>query len=181
MDICAATSSSEKNGIKVRFTIHSKSQKDKKLAKSKKTKAFKRASSNSGSKATLIRRASDYLSSSENGSSLPGTPSSSSDKVGNEAQESSNPHTKRDNSTKRASPTDTLGWFEKELRVAWKNLFPITLANLRTGDLAFEHPAWGSTPNQWWKFLINILLITEKDAEALNKQRRPLVVPQLDE
>ena len=81
----------------------------------------------------------------------------------------------------RASRTDTLGWFEKELRAAWKNLFPITLANLRTGDLAFEHPAWGSTPNQWWKFLINILLITEKDAEALNKQRRPLVVPQLDE
>jgi len=102
MDICAATSSSEKNGIKVRSTIHSKSQKDKKLAKSKKTKAFKRASSNSGSKATLIRRASNYLFSLENGSTLPSTPSSSSDRVGNEAQESSNPHTKRENSTKQS-------------------------------------------------------------------------------
>ena len=85
MDICAAASSREKSGIDVRSTIHSKSQKDKKLAKAKKTKAFKRVSSDSGSKATPIRRASNYLSSLENGSSLLGTLSSSSDRVGNEA------------------------------------------------------------------------------------------------
>ena len=54
MDICAAASSREKSGIDVRSTIHSKSQKDKKLAKAKKTKAFKRVSSDSGSKATSI-------------------------------------------------------------------------------------------------------------------------------
>ena len=47
----------------------------------------------------------------------------------------------------RASPTDTLGSFKEELRATWKNLFPITPASLKTGDLALEHPAWGSTPN----------------------------------
>ena len=47
----------------------------------------------------------------------------------------------------RASPTDTLGWFKEELRAAWKNLFPITPTSLKTGDLALEHPTWGSTPN----------------------------------
>ena len=85
MDIYAAASSRENSGIDVRSTIHSKSQKDKKLAKAKKTKAIKRVSFDSGSKVTSIRRASDYLSSSENGSSLLGTPSSSSDRMGNEA------------------------------------------------------------------------------------------------
>ncbi|KAK9988089.1 hypothetical protein SO802_028328 [Lithocarpus litseifolius] len=81
----------------------------------------------------------------------------------------------------RASPTDTLGWFEEDLKAAWKNFFPITQASLRGGDLALEHPTWGLTPNQWWKFHSDIPLITEKNAEALNKQRRPLVVPHLDE
>ena len=41
----------------------------------------------------------------------------------------------------KASPTDTLEWFKEELRAAWKNLFPITPAILKTGDLALEHPA----------------------------------------
>ena len=39
---------------------------------------------------------------------------------------------------------------------------------------------WGTTPNPWWKFITNMPLISEKDAEELNRLRRPLVVPHLD-
>lgn len=91
----------------MRPTSYSKSQIDKKLAKAKKTKAFKRASLNSRSTTTSIRRASDYLCSSNNGSSLPSTPNYTSDKVGNEAQESSNSHTRRNNS---ANPSFSNGY-----------------------------------------------------------------------
>uniref|UniRef100_A0A7N2N4Z5 Endonuclease/exonuclease/phosphatase domain-containing protein n=1 Tax=Quercus lobata TaxID=97700 RepID=A0A7N2N4Z5_QUELO len=39
----------------------------------------------------------------------------------------------------------------------------------------------GNNTNPWWKFITNMPLISEKDAEELNRLRRPLVVPHLDE
>nr|POE98570.1 hypothetical protein CFP56_59494 [Quercus suber] len=74
-----------------------------------------------------------------------------------------------------------MGWFEEGLNKAWKHLFPITPTNVRTGNLPLDHPAWRVTPNLWWKFLTDLPLITEKEVEELNKLRRPLVIPHLDE
>ena len=81
----------------------------------------------------------------------------------------------------RACPTTPLGYFEQELEAAWKNIFPIIPSSLRTGTLALDHPAWGSTPNLWWQFLTDIPMITMEEARELNKLRRPLVTPHLDE
>ena len=52
MDVRVAASSIEKSGADVMATSYSKPPTDKKLAKAKKTKAFKRASQNTGRKAT---------------------------------------------------------------------------------------------------------------------------------
>lgn len=80
----------------------------------------------------------------------------------------------------RASPTDTMGWFEEELQIAWRHLFPITPTSLRTRNLALDHPAWGLTPNPWWRFLTDTPLLAGEEAATLNKQKRSLVVPHLD-
>lgn len=81
----------------------------------------------------------------------------------------------------RAAPTNILGWFEEDLLVAWKHIFPITPTNVLTGNLPLDHPSWGRTLNPWWKFLMDTPLISEKEAQDLNKLRRPLVMPYLDE
>ena len=81
----------------------------------------------------------------------------------------------------RAAPTDTLGWLEEELKNAWKHIFPLTPTSIKTGHLNFDHPTWGHTPNPWWKFIMDTPLLSWEEAEKLNRQRRPLVVPHFDE
>ena len=81
----------------------------------------------------------------------------------------------------RAAPTNTMGWFEEDLATAWKHIFPITLSSVITGNLPLDHQVGVRTPNPWWKFLIHTLLILEKEAQKLNRLRRPLVMPHLDE
>lgn len=81
----------------------------------------------------------------------------------------------------RPAPTETLGWFKAEMNKAWKNLFPITPLSSREGGLPMDHPVWGQTPNQWWKFLTDTPLVSWEDTERLNRQRRQLVVPHFDE
>ena len=80
----------------------------------------------------------------------------------------------------RAAPTDALGWFKEDLAAAWNHIFPITSTSVRTGNLPLDHPTWDRTPNQWWKFLTDTPLISEKEVQELNKLRRPLVVTHLD-
>ena len=79
----------------------------------------------------------------------------------------------------RATPTDTLGWFEPTLYNAWKNLFPITPMSIRTRDLPLEHPAWSQTP--WWKFITDTPLVSWEETEILSWQRRPSIAPHFDE
>ncbi|XP_023886422.1 uncharacterized protein LOC111998565 [Quercus suber] len=81
----------------------------------------------------------------------------------------------------QAAPTEALGKFEEELERAWKHMFPITQTSINTGNLPLDHPAWGTTPNPWWRFLTDAPLISEMEAQELNKLRRPLVQPYLDE
>ncbi|XP_065638284.1 uncharacterized protein LOC136071198 [Quercus suber] len=81
----------------------------------------------------------------------------------------------------QAAPTDEMGGYEEELKAAWKHLFPLTPESIRNGDLELNHPAWSSTPNPWWMFSTEMPIITKEEAEMLNEQRRPLVVPHLDE
>nr|POF08459.1 hypothetical protein CFP56_46000 [Quercus suber] len=80
----------------------------------------------------------------------------------------------------RVAPTDTMGWFKDELCATWKHIFPIMLSRNKTENLPLDHLAWGLTLDPRWKFLTDIHLITEKELEELNKQRRPLIVPHLD-
>nr|POE65571.1 hypothetical protein CFP56_57450 [Quercus suber] len=40
----------------------------------------------------------------------------------------------------RAAPTTSMGIFEEELRVTWKNLFPLNQVSGRNGNLALDHP-----------------------------------------
>ena len=41
----------------------------------------------------------------------------------------------------KAAPTDTLGWFEKDLTATWKHIFPITPTSVRTGNLSHGYAA----------------------------------------
>ncbi|KAK9987330.1 hypothetical protein SO802_032281 [Lithocarpus litseifolius] len=70
----------------------------------------------------------------------------------------------------RAAPMDTIGWVEEGLRGAWKTMFPLTQESRKMGYLDPDHPAWGITPNPWWKFLTDIPLISWEKAERLNGQ-----------
>lgn len=81
----------------------------------------------------------------------------------------------------KAASTNTPGWYKEELGKAWKNIFPITLASFRMGILPLDHPAWGLTPNPWWRFITDLPLLSWEKAKVLSKQRRPSVVPHFDE
>ena len=81
----------------------------------------------------------------------------------------------------RATPTETLGWFKEELAIAWKHIFPIIPSSVVIVNLPLDHLAWAKTPNPWWKFLTDTPLISKKEARELNKLRRPLVMPYLNE
>ena len=81
----------------------------------------------------------------------------------------------------QAAPTDTMGWCVEELIKALKQHFPIKQTSIKLGDLPVDHPAWGLTPNPWWKFLTDTPLVSWEEAEMLNRQRRPFVVPHYDE
>ena len=63
----------------------------------------------------------------------------------------------------RAAPTESMGWFEEDLAAAWRHIFPITPTSVRTASLPLDHPAWDRTLNQWWKFLTDTPLISEKE------------------
>ncbi|XP_030943860.1 uncharacterized protein LOC115968578 [Quercus lobata] len=81
----------------------------------------------------------------------------------------------------RASPTLSMGWHEEALKNAWKQIFPLTPTSSRTGLLNLDHPAWGLTPNPWWKFITDTPLLSWEEAERLSKYLRPSVVPHYDE
>ena len=53
----------------------------------------------------------------------------------------------------RQDPTEIWGWFDLELMIAWKNLFPLTEASKKLGYLPINDEAWALTPNPWWRFL----------------------------
>ncbi|KAF3950217.1 hypothetical protein CMV_023995 [Castanea mollissima] len=81
----------------------------------------------------------------------------------------------------RAAVTETPGWFEEELKQAWKNIFPITPESISLADLPLEHKAWALTPNPWWSFLTDVPGISLEASEELSRQRRPSVMPHWDE
>lgn len=49
----------------------------------------------------------------------------------------------------RASPTDTMGWFDPDIKAAWQNPLPITPTSIKSGNLPLDHQAWVLTPNPW--------------------------------
>ena len=69
----------------------------------------------------------------------------------------------------RATPTEKLGWFEKELGRTWKHIFPITPSSIRTRNLVLNHPAWNLTPNLWWKFLTDVPAVSMEASEELSR------------
>nr|POF12610.1 hypothetical protein CFP56_25072 [Quercus suber] len=81
----------------------------------------------------------------------------------------------------RAALSDTMGSFDKDQTAAWTHIFLITPTSVRTGNLPLDHLAWEVTLNPWWNFLTDAPLISEAEAQELNKPRRPLKMPYLDE
>nr|POE91255.1 hypothetical protein CFP56_34577 [Quercus suber] len=47
------------------------------------------------------------------------------------------------------------GWFDLELMLAWKNMFPLTKESRELGYLPLMNKAWVLTPNPWWRFVID--------------------------
>lgn len=74
----------------------------------------------------------------------------------------------------RATPLNMMCWVEEDFSVACKHLFLITSKSMRTVNLALDHPAWGATPNPWWKFLIDTLLIIEKKSRGVEQAKEAI-------
>ncbi|KAL0016457.1 hypothetical protein SO802_003526 [Lithocarpus litseifolius] len=55
----------------------------------------------------------------------------------------------------KSDRTEIMGWFEWELMQAWRNPFPLTELSRKTGFLPITNEAWSSTPNPWWRFLMD--------------------------
>ena len=53
----------------------------------------------------------------------------------------------------RQDPTEVWGWFDLELMLAWKNIFPLTEESRGLGYLPLKNKAWEIMPNPWWQFL----------------------------
>lgn len=54
----------------------------------------------------------------------------------------------------KGDPIDIMGCFDWELMRAWQNLFLLTELSSRSGFLPLSDEAWISTPNLWWRFLM---------------------------
>lgn len=57
----------------------------------------------------------------------------------------------------RAKPMHVMGWFDRKLAIAWRNIFPLTGDSARLGFLPLTDPTWGKMLNLWWQFLANDL------------------------
>lgn len=53
----------------------------------------------------------------------------------------------------RAQPTHSWGWFNLNLRKAWRLVFPLTPMSAAQGFLHLTEPGWGMMIDPWWKFL----------------------------
>ena len=53
----------------------------------------------------------------------------------------------------KQDPTKIWRWFDLELMLAWKNIFPLTGESGELGFLPLLNTAWESTPNPWWRFV----------------------------
>ena len=175
-----ASSSSGLEGIDITKQHHRKG-KEKKASGTKAPKVLKSLNPSSGSKPRPYQRVAKKYSTPENEANNPR--SSSSPRVGWAMWFKNRlvPVLDEMIAQIKASPTTMMGKAEEELCVAWKHLFPITPTSTITGNLALDHPARETTPNPWWQFITDAPLIIEEVAISLNKQRRPLVVPHLDE
>ena len=50
-----------------------------------------------------------------------------------------------------------MGWFDKKLAIAWRNIFLLTGDSARLGFLPLTDPTWGKMLNLWWQFLADDL------------------------
>ena len=66
-----------------------------------------------------------------------------------------------------------MGWFNRNMRMARKLIFPLTEESVSTSFLPFTDPTWGLMPNQWWRFLTDGL--KPKEERSMSWQ----VIPQL--
>lgn len=55
----------------------------------------------------------------------------------------------------RKDPTKIWGWFDLELMLVWKNMFPLTEESMRLGYLPLKNATWVMTLKPWWKFVTN--------------------------
>uniref|UniRef100_A0A7N2N6Y0 Uncharacterized protein n=1 Tax=Quercus lobata TaxID=97700 RepID=A0A7N2N6Y0_QUELO len=157
------------------------SESEKKLVGTKSTKSFKHFSSSTGSEASAFLKVSESLPKKCNEPIIPSNTQPTQFRVGIWYRNKALAISDKMIAQIRAVPIDMIGWFKEELCVVWKHIFPITSSSNRTGNLPLDRLAWCLTPNPWWKFLTETHLITEKEVEELNRQRRPLIMPHLDE
>ena len=81
----------------------------------------------------------------------------------------------------RAKLTHVMGWFNRKLAIAWRNIFPLTANSARLGFLPLMDPTWGKMPNSWWQFLANSLSLEEEQRNVWRVLPQVLQVPMLCE
>ena len=52
--------------------------------------------------------------------------------------------------------TQKMGWFNPDLKEAWRWIFPLTPVSAKLGKLPFSDPAWVEMKNLWWSHLTDL-------------------------
>nr|POE51253.1 hypothetical protein CFP56_14687 [Quercus suber] len=153
------------------------------IRNSKNSKSHKQLPNNFEGKSGLLLLSKELGSDNQvdNGEFFDRTNTTAKIRVSNLVQEPSGGYPRGDNSSDKSGANENTGWFEEELRQAWKHLFPIAPESISLGDLILEHKAWALTPNQWWNFLTDVPGISCEASEELSRHMRPSVMPHWDE
>jgi len=68
----------------------------------------------------------------------------------------------------RQDPTEIWGWFDLELMLTWKNMFPLTKESRELGYLPLMNKAWVLTSNPWWRFVTDRLAVQPPPPTSLS-------------
>ena len=52
--------------------------------------------------------------------------------------------------------THKMGWFNSDLKEAWRWIFPLTLVSAKLGKLPLSDPTWVEMKNLWWSHLTDV-------------------------
>ena len=72
----------------------------------------------------------------------------------------------------QANPTRVMGWYNTEIKKAWKSIFLLTEVSVREGWLPLSDLAWREAKNPWWMFMTDT---PSPEERTLVRERLPQI------